>query len=257
MSAEAENFNAVAERQIEAIRLALTERRRASSMSMSELGRKVGVSPSMISQIERGQTLPSVGTLFALAAALGVTVDAFLSPPDGEPEEEPAAPSDQPAPQPPPTGAAEEAVEGIPAPARESMYVVRHDQRASVPIRGGVTWERLTPRSLENVEFLELEYAPYAESDDQLYRHPGIEMVLVLEGRFEIHIGFETYALEEGDSMLFPSSLPHRYVNPTGEQSRAVTVILRDGVGSPIGPPSELREGDPFDTESPPPDKEE
>ncbi len=81
MSAESDNINALAERQIEAIRHALTERRRESSMSMSELGRKVGVSPSMISQIERGQTLPSVGTLFALAAALGVTVDAFLTPP--------------------------------------------------------------------------------------------------------------------------------------------------------------------------------
>src|SRR5215475_11391797 len=98
MSAEAENFNALAERQIEAIRHALTERRQESSMSMSELGRKVGVSPSMISQIERGQTLPSVGTLFALAAALGVTVDAFLTPPekkdgDGDGAEPAVAPS--------------------------------------------------------------------------------------------------------------------------------------------------------------------
>ncbi|HVW46436.1 MAG TPA: helix-turn-helix domain-containing protein [Solirubrobacterales bacterium] len=250
MSAEADNFNAVAERQIEAIRHALTERRRESSMSMSELGRKVGVSPSMISQIERGQTLPSVGTLFALAAALGVTVDAFLTPPEKKDDAE------DPRGAPSPVVEAHEAsvqaaggpvrepIEAMPAPAREGMYVVRHDQRASVPIRGGVTWERLTPRSLEDVEFLELDYAPYAESDDELYRHPGIEMVLVLEGRFEIHVGFETYALEVGDSMLFPSSLPHRYVNPTDGRSRAVTVILRDAVGSAGEPP-------------PPPPKEE
>jgi transcriptional regulator with XRE-family HTH domain len=251
MSAEAENFNAVAERQIEAIRRAMTERRREASMSMSELGRKVGVSPSMISQIERGQTLPSVGTLFALAAALGVTVDAFLTPPspgdadEGEDGTEAMSPvvdahaalADAAA------NAVREPIEAMPVPAREGMYVVRHDQRASVPIRGGVTWERLTPRSLEDVEFLELDYAPLAESDDELYRHPGIEMVLVLEGRFEIHVGFETYTLEVGDSILFPSSLPHRYVNPTDGRSRAVTVILRDAVGSV--------------TESPPPDKEE
>src|SRR6185437_11736148 len=132
-------------------------------------------------------------------------------------------------------GPVREPIEAMPTPAREGMYVFRHDDRASVPIRGGVTWERLTPRSLEDVEFLELDYAPYAESDDELYRHPGIEMVLVLEGRFEIHVGFETYALEVGDSMLFPSSLPHRFVNPTGERSRAVTVILRDAVGSAGG----------------------
>ncbi|MBS1677899.1 MAG: helix-turn-helix domain-containing protein [Actinobacteria bacterium] len=265
MSAEPNDFNALAERQIEAIRHAMTERRRERSMSMSELGRRVGVSPSMISQIERGQTLPSVGTLFALAAALGVTVDAFLAQP--EPKE-----PDQPRERPPispvveahaatagQSSAGRELVEVPPGSARESMYVVRHDQRASVPIRGGVTWERLTPRSLEDVEFLELDYAPHAESDDELYRHPGIEMLMVLEGRFEIHIGFETYALEAGDSMLFPSSLPHRYVNPTGERSRAVTVILRDAVGPTVGPitAAEADDTTPAAAEPAPPDKEE
>jgi transcriptional regulator with XRE-family HTH domain/mannose-6-phosphate isomerase-like protein (cupin superfamily) len=260
MSAEQENFSALAERQFEAIRHALTERRQAVGMSMSELGRKVGVSPSMISQIERGQTLPSVGTLFALAAALGVTVDAFLTPAEGEEEKAPAATVEEPTPlpdPPPASAAASEPIEALPASPRESMYVVRHDKRASVPIRGGVVWERLTPRSLEDVEFLELNYAPYAESDDELYRHPGIEMVLILEGRIDIHVGFETYALEEGDSILFPSSLPHRYVNPTAESSRAVTVILRDAVGSNTAPPAEAGEGDPFGTESSAPDKEE
>lgn len=264
MSTESDNFNALAERQIEAIRQALTERRRASSMSMSELGRKVGVSPSMISQIERGQTLPSVGTLFALAAALGVTVDAFLTPPEKKEADDKDADGATPASVvkaheatvQAASGPVREPIEAMPAPAREGMYVVRHDQRASVPIRGGVTWERLTPRSLEDVEFLELDYAPFAESDDELYRHPGIEMVLVLEGRFEIHIGFETYTLEVGDSMLFPSSLPHRYVNPTGERSRAVTVILRDAVGS-AGGASASEPAEAAEAEPPPSDKEE
>ena len=54
-------------------------------------------------------------------------------------------------------------------------------------------------------------------------------MVLVLSGRFEIYVGFERYELDEGDSIHFPSSFPHRYVNPTDEVSRAVTVILHDG----------------------------
>jgi transcriptional regulator with XRE-family HTH domain len=240
MSGE-ESVTALGERQFEAIRHTLTERRRAISMSMSELGRRVGVSPSLISQIERGQTLPSVGTLFALAAALGVTVDAFLSTPEGDegatPDSEPPAATEV-----APATRDDEPADELPTAAREAMYVVRSGRRASVPIRGGVTWERLTPRSLEDVEFLELDYAPFAESDDQLYRHPGTEMVLVLEGTFEIHLGFETYALGEGDSMLFPSSLPHRYVNPTADQSRAVTVILRDGVGAEPSRPTEKEE---------------
>lgn len=204
-------LSAAADRQFETVRKTLTERRRAIPMSMSELGRRVGVSASMISQIERGQTLPSVGTLFALAAALGVTVDAFLEPaPDAGPAREDGAP--------PPTGPT----------SAEELYVVRRADRASVPIKGGVRWERLSPGSLGDVEFLELDYAPHAESDESLYRHPGMEMVLVLDGTFEIHLGFDRFRLEVGDSIAFPSSLPHRYVNPTDAPARAVTTIVRD-----------------------------
>jgi transcriptional regulator with XRE-family HTH domain len=200
-----------ADRQFAAIRKALIERRRAIPMSMSELGRRVGVSASMISQIERGQTLPSVGTLFALAAALGVTVDAFLEPGP----EIAASPPEQAGPK-------------TSTDAAEDLYVVRRANRASVPIKGGVRWERLAPGSLGDIEFLELDYAAHAESDANLYRHPGMEMVLVLEGVFEIHLGFDRFRLEAGDSIAFPSSLPHRYVNPTDAPARAVTTIVRD-----------------------------
>ena len=51
----------------------------------------------------------------------------------------------------------------------------------------------------------------------------------MLSGRFHIYVGFERYELDEGDSIHFPSSFPHRYVNPTDEVARAVTVILHDG----------------------------
>jgi quercetin dioxygenase-like cupin family protein len=58
-------------------------------------------------------------------------------------------------------------------------------------------------------------------------------MVLVLSGRFDIYVGFERYELTPGDSIHFPSTFPHRYVNPTDEVSRAVTVILHDGKRQP------------------------
>jgi quercetin dioxygenase-like cupin family protein len=57
-------------------------------------------------------------------------------------------------------------------------------------------------------------------------------MVIVLEGRFDVYVGFEHYELGPGDSIAFASSLPHRYVNPTESVSRAVTTILRDGDGA-------------------------
>ena len=57
-------------------RLALHRGRRG--LRVAELAREVGVTPSLISQIERGQSRPSVSTLFALAQALDVPVDAFF-----------------------------------------------------------------------------------------------------------------------------------------------------------------------------------
>jgi quercetin dioxygenase-like cupin family protein len=112
--------------------------------------------------------------------------------------------------------------------AAENRYVVRRSDRRSIVIDGGVSWEMLTPSQRADVEFLELVYEPHAESNGVLYRHPGFEMVLVLDGAFEIHIGFDVYHLAAGDSIAFPSSLPHRYVNPREGVSRAVTAIIRD-----------------------------
>ena len=66
-----------------------------------------------------------------------------------------------------------------------------------------------------------------------------MEMVLVLTGRLTIHVGFETYELEPGDSICFPSSSPHRYVNPTEQTTRAVSVIVPDGAMH--GPPNNTR----------------
>jgi transcriptional regulator with XRE-family HTH domain len=210
--------------QFETIRRALAERRRELGITMSELARQIGVSPSMISQIERGQTLPSVATLFGLAAALGATVDAFFADsPRHEAHGSSAAAAEHEGQQSSP--------EALEAPL-EHLYVVRAGARSSIEIRGGVHWERLTPGSLDQLEFLELVYEPHAQSDSDLYRHPGAEVVLVLEGAFTIHVGFDSYDLAPGDSIAFPSSLPHRYVNPTDSVSRAVTVILRESLGN-------------------------
>jgi transcriptional regulator with XRE-family HTH domain len=190
----------------------LAEHRTRRGVKVSALARQIGVSPSLISQIERGQSRPSVSTLFALAEALDVPVDAFFRNGEAAP---PSTPRELVSPR-----------EGQ----RQDRYAVRHNDRAGIDIEGGVRWERLTPTPLDDVEFMELIYAPGAESNAALYRHPGFEMVLVLSGRLEIYVGFERYDLGPGDSMAFPSTLPHRYVNPGDETTHAVTTILRDGL---------------------------
>lgn len=178
----------------------------ARGMRISDLARGAGVSPSLISQIERGQSRPSVSTLFALAETLGLPVDAFFR---EQPEETVS-------------------VETPPAPVSADPYLVRRGERVVIDIEGGVRWERLTPRTLRDAEFMELVYGPGAQSSPTLYRHPGTEMIVILSGRLDIYLGFDCYHLAPGDSMHFPSAVPHRYVNPTEQTTRAVTTILHD-----------------------------
>jgi transcriptional regulator with XRE-family HTH domain len=207
----------------------LTYLRTQRHLKISDLARRVSVSPSLISQIERGQSRPSVTTLFALAQQLEVPVDAFFETGSlGDLERtaerlETAAPMRG-------TGEALWPDDGVNGEAQR--YLLKQAERPKVEIRGGVRWERLTRTALHQLEFMELVYQPGAESDSQLYRHPGLECVLVTEGRLDITIGFEVNQVMAGDSIAFPSSLPHRYANPTDRVTRAVTVILRDDMST-------------------------
>ena len=196
----------------------LAAHRGQRGMRVAELAREVGVTPSLISQIERGTSRPSVSTLFAIAQALDVPVDAFFREP-----QQPVAAAAQPD-GPPGPGEADRPGQA----AADGRYVVRRGGRAVIDIEGGVRWERLTRSTLDHLDFFELVYEPGAESHPRQYTHPGTEMVLVMSGCLEITIGFERYLLEPGDSIDFPSSMPHRYVNPASQTARAVTVILYD-----------------------------
>ena len=63
----------------------LREHRRRAGMSVRSLARELGVSASLISQIETGKSQPSVSTLYAMTTALGVSVeDVFAAAPSGE-----------------------------------------------------------------------------------------------------------------------------------------------------------------------------
>src|SRR5215468_8155022 len=112
----------------------LAAHRAQRGMRVAELAREVGVTPSLISQIERGMSRPSVSTLFAIAQALDVPVDAFFR----EPPQQPAAAAAQPGGPPGPGGAdgAGDAGDGRTpagpgqATAADGRYAVRRGGRA-------------------------------------------------------------------------------------------------------------------------------
>lgn len=53
----------------------LLEARKNAKLTQSELAKRIGADKSYISRIERGLTVPSVATLYRLAAAMGLSVE--------------------------------------------------------------------------------------------------------------------------------------------------------------------------------------
>jgi transcriptional regulator with XRE-family HTH domain/mannose-6-phosphate isomerase-like protein (cupin superfamily) len=207
--------------------------RRERRMKIVDLSREAGISPSMISQIERGQALPSVGTLHAIAGAFALTVHDLFPTEDagssaGAVERTAAEPVARSA-KSTPTAVAHAPRHGAPvdrAAADPDGPVVRGDRREFSELAGGVRLERLTSFDLPDVDIVATVYRPGAASSERLYRHEGRELHLVTDGRLVIELGFQRYELAAGDSITFDSTVPHRYSNPFEEAAHGVSVML-------------------------------
>jgi uncharacterized cupin superfamily protein len=107
-----------------------------------------------------------------------------------------------------------------------SMPVVHAGSRPTIELKGGVTWSRLTALAESGAEFLEITYDPGAMSGTNMSHHEGREFGLILAGELVIELGFESYILHEGDSIIFESTVPHRLINRSDRTMRAVWVVL-------------------------------
>jgi transcriptional regulator with XRE-family HTH domain len=194
----------------------LREVRSGGGLSVRELARRVGCSASLISQIERGVSVPSVGVLYALATELGSSLDYLLFGSG-------AAPA--------PVVTAVAAATAVAAP--PAAVVQRGGDRKIIDLASGVRWERLTPQSEAMTDFLEVIYSPGGHSTDERrpLRHDGREYALILSGTLTANIGFESYDLEPGDSIAFDAATPHEYLNKTGEVVRAISVVVHSEPG--------------------------
>lgn len=204
----------------------LRKHRQEAGMSLRALAREVGVSPSLISQIEHGKATPSVATLYAIVSELGISLDElFFDNPRGA-----AAP-----PEPEPERHADTGNERTPSShwrAPSEGPVLRASNRLSLTLATGVRWERLTASHDPGVEFLYCTYPVGGEScaADDLMSHEGSEYGIVLEGRCGATVGEDYYELEPGDSIAFDSRTPHRIWNLGDRPMLAIwTVVGRDG----------------------------
>ena len=193
----------------------LREARRGRGLSLRELADRLGVSPSLISQIETGRANPSVSTLYALAAELDVSLDELLFD-ERRPADSGVAPLRP--------GAAS----GSPGIMQPAPPVQRAATRHEIRLASGVVWDRLTTTSEPGIEFLHVTYEVGGASgaNDVFQRHPGHEWGYVLSGTLEVRIGFDEYVLEPGDAISINSSVPHRLANIGDVPVTAIWFVL-------------------------------
>lgn len=177
----------------------IRERREARGLTLKTLAEAVGVTPSLLSQVENDKSQPSVGTLRRVAVHLELSVDALLG--------------------------LDEAVLPI---TRRALQ-----RRADNPVfelHGGAHWERLGGSIDSALEIMRITYPPRSASatGDERVRFQGYEFGTIVSGELTLHLGFESMVVRAGDSVHFDTSEPHRYENHSSKPAEGIWFIVRD-----------------------------
>lgn len=168
-------------------------------IGLVELGNHTGLSPALLSKIERGRMFPTLPTLLRVALVFGVGLEFFFSGSRDKP----------------------------------LLAVVRKTERNRLPERPGgrdvaYQFESLDYAATErrfNCYFAEF----FAVPPDKLrpHDHPGFEFIYAIQGTLSVHVGADEHVLKSGDSMYFDSTVPHAYRRSRGRSCSAVVVTAR------------------------------
>jgi transcriptional regulator with XRE-family HTH domain len=165
-------------------------------MGLVELGRHAGLSPAMLSKVERGQLFPTLPTLLRIALVFSVGLDFFFS------------------------GSRDKPVVGI---------VRRRDRLRFAEKPGGrdvaYEFESLDYPAVErrlNGYFAEFMEVPVEKL--RFHEHAGGEFIYVLAGTLSVHIAEDAHVLQAKDSMYFDPGVPHAY-RKLGDKSCCAIVV--------------------------------
>lgn len=165
-------------------------------MGLVQLGRHTGLSPALLSKVERGRLFPTLPTLLRISLVFGVGLEHFFS----ETREKPV------------------------------VAVVRRADRLRLPERpegepSAYAFECLDyPATERKLNGYFVEFSPATGTPFAPHVHPGAEVLYVLRGQVLINYDGEDHLLNEGDSMYFDSSRPHTYTRQ-GDTSCAAVVV--------------------------------
>jgi transcriptional regulator with XRE-family HTH domain len=168
--------------------------RERRKLTLKDVAGKAGVSESLISQIERNKVSPSIDTLLLIADVLDIDHEYLFSN----------------------------------YRQKRKVAIVRSSDRDSIS-RNKMTIQQLSvagDSTGENgIEAFLIQIETGGEKGDREYGHSGWEFGVILKGQAQLIYGNETYDLDEGDSISFPSDIPHLFKNIGEDTLEAIWVV--------------------------------
>lgn len=164
--------------------------RRRRGLTTSELAARVQVTGGFISQLEHGKADPSLQTLQRVADSLQIPLSYLLLDDETKPQ------------------------------------VIRRGERNVIHVgNGGLRASILSPLPSRNLELVLLELPSGQVSWTKLRFHGGHECHLVVKGKVRACYGDDTYLLDEGDSIYWDGTSPHRLENVGDEVAQIVMAL--------------------------------
>jgi transcriptional regulator with XRE-family HTH domain len=190
-----DNFAEATASALAAIGIRIKEIRLARGMTLQLLSEASGLSPSMLSLVERGRASPSIGSLVVIASALGVGMSDLLT---GEQ-------------------------------ASEEKLVVRSSEPQAIETAQHVIRRLLREDRTRGVSVAVNEYEPNTGNADRPVTHDGFEYGYILEGQLTVTVEGTPHVLEAGDLISYSSRRPHRIWNYSDARVRTLWFnITRD-----------------------------
>lgn len=168
--------------------------REAMGLSLRDLSERSGVSAPMLSQVERGETSPTLSLAGKIAAGLELTLSQLLRLDEGD-----------------------------------HVVIIRRGERRTSR-RSGHSVEELTPplpgqRADVSIHTLDPAASTGGAGDPPLHEPGSRETVVVLCGEPSLVVDGESHRLAEGDSVTFDADLAHHFANDGTDPATFVAVV--------------------------------
>ncbi|MBN8919357.1 MAG: helix-turn-helix transcriptional regulator [Rhizobiales bacterium] len=168
--------------------------RKAYNLSLSELAEQSGVAKSIISQIERNETNPTLATIWRISQALDVSIERVLAAHEDDPFVEVVSRAETPS-------------------------LLSEDGKVKLSIVGWI-------RTVEWLQWYDVLAEPGGELDAEGHQRGSIECLSVISGTMQVEVGGHIETVEAGGTVRYRCDRKHTIRNVSKQPARAIMICI-------------------------------